>query len=87
MLVVDGDPVDLRGIKLDPSLVRDVDRDVTKQKLVRSLTRLAGDTAILVVAEGVETRGERDALIDLGCDLLQGFLFARPGPAFPEARW
>jgi EAL domain-containing protein (putative c-di-GMP-specific phosphodiesterase class I) len=74
-------------IKLDLSLVRDVDRNGTKQKLVRSLTRVAGDTAILVVAEGVETRGERDALIDLGCDLLQGFLFARPGPAFPEARW
>ena len=74
-------------LKLDPSLVRGVDQNGTKQKIVRSVTRLAGDMAIIVVAEGVETSGERDALIDLGCDLLQGFLFARPGPPFPEARW
>jgi EAL domain-containing protein (putative c-di-GMP-specific phosphodiesterase class I) len=39
---------------------------------------------LLTVAEGVETRAERDTLIELGCDLLQGFYFARPGPAFPE---
>jgi diguanylate cyclase len=45
------------------------------------------DMGVLVVAEGVETKAEREALIDLGCDLLQGFLFARPAAAFPEARW
>jgi EAL domain-containing protein (putative c-di-GMP-specific phosphodiesterase class I) len=73
-------------IKLDPSLVRDVNHNGTKQNLVRSLTKRAGDMAIIVVAEGVETVGERDALTYLGCDLLQGFLFARPGPPFPEAR-
>jgi EAL domain-containing protein (putative c-di-GMP-specific phosphodiesterase class I) len=35
-----------------------------------------------VVAEGVETPAERDALIDLGIDLLQGYLFARPAGPF-----
>ena len=35
----------------------------------------------LVVAEGVETSSERDVLVELGCDLLQGFLFGRPGEA------
>jgi EAL domain-containing protein (putative c-di-GMP-specific phosphodiesterase class I) len=74
-------------VKLDMSLVRDSDKSSTKQKIIRSVVALAKDMGILVVAEGVETRGERDALIELGCDLLQGFLFARPGPAFPEARW
>jgi len=42
---------------------------------------------LYVIAEGVETREERDAAIELGCDLLQGFLFARPGPAFPGVSW
>jgi EAL domain-containing protein (putative c-di-GMP-specific phosphodiesterase class I)/ActR/RegA family two-component response regulator len=74
-------------VKLDMSLVRDADTNRTKQKIIRSVARLARDMGIVVVAEGVETGAERDTLIELGCDLLQGFLFARPGPAFPEARW
>lgn len=45
------------------------------------------DMGLCVIAEGVETREERDTVVNLGCDLLQGFLFARPGPAFPEVRW
>jgi EAL domain-containing protein (putative c-di-GMP-specific phosphodiesterase class I) len=36
-----------------------------------------------VVGEGVETAEECRVLIDLGCDLLQGYYFARPGPPFP----
>jgi hypothetical protein len=47
------------------------------------VTTLAKDMGILVVAEGVETVEERDALVDLGIDLFQGYLFARPGKAFP----
>jgi EAL domain-containing protein (putative c-di-GMP-specific phosphodiesterase class I) len=42
---------------------------------------------MLVVAEGVEVVAERDVLVDLGCDLLQGYLFAKPGPAFPGFAW
>jgi EAL domain-containing protein (putative c-di-GMP-specific phosphodiesterase class I) len=37
-----------------------------------------------VIAEGVETVEERDCVCNLGCDLLQGYLFARPGPPFPS---
>ena len=40
-----------------------------------------------VVAEGIETVAERDTLLTLGCDLLQGYLFARPGPPFPRVAW
>jgi len=42
---------------------------------------------MLVVGEGIEIAEERDALIDLGCDLLQGYLFAKPNAAFPTVTW
>jgi EAL domain-containing protein (putative c-di-GMP-specific phosphodiesterase class I)/CheY-like chemotaxis protein len=74
-------------VKLDMSLVRDVHLNSTKQKLVKSMTQLAHDMGMLVVGEGVETVQERDALVQLGCDLLQGFLFARPNAAFPTVKW
>ncbi len=74
-------------VKLDMTLIRDVDTSTVKQKLVKTLASLCGDMGLHVVAEGVETRAERDAVVDLGCDLLQGYLFARPGPAFPEVQW
>ncbi len=74
-------------VKLDMSLVRDVHRNTTKQKVIRSMTSLSRDMGMLVVAEGVETIEERDALVDLGCDLLQGYFFARPGKGFPAVNW
>lgn len=64
--------------KLDMALVRDVDKDTVKLRIVGSMTALCKELGILVVAEGVETASERNTLIDLGCDLLQGFLFGRP---------
>lgn len=74
-------------VKLDMSLVRNVDQSTVKQKLVKSIAGSCRDLGLYVIAEGVETREERDAAVDLGCDLLQGFLFARPGPAFPGVSW
>lgn len=67
-------------IKLDMSLVREVHERKTKQRVIRSMQSLARDLNMRVVAEGVETAQERDALLELGCDLLQGFYFAKPGP-------
>lgn len=74
-------------VKLDMSLVRDVDRHPTKQKLVASLAGVCREMGLSVVAEGVETVAERDMLRGLGCDLLQGYLFAKPGPPFPAPHW
>jgi len=74
-------------VKLDMTLVRDVHLNSTKQKLVRSMTQLAHDMGMMVVGEGVEIPEERDALINLGCDLLQGYLFAKPNMAFPPVLW
>jgi EAL domain-containing protein (putative c-di-GMP-specific phosphodiesterase class I) len=74
-------------VKLDMSLIRGVDSNSTKQKVVRSMTTLCREMGMLVVAEGVETPSECNTLVDLDCDLLQGFLFAKPGRPFPEAKW
>ncbi|HVU00095.1 MAG TPA: EAL domain-containing protein [Polyangiaceae bacterium] len=74
-------------VKLDMSLVRDVHLNPVKRKLVRSMSDLCRDMGILVVAEGIETAAERDVIVDIGCTLLQGYLFARPGKAFPVVTW
>jgi EAL domain-containing protein (putative c-di-GMP-specific phosphodiesterase class I) len=67
-------------VKLDLSLVRAVHRDASKRNIVRSLSRVCHDMGKSVIAEGVETEDERGALIEAGCDLLQGYLFGRPAP-------
>ena len=72
-------------VKIDMSLVRNVHLEPSKQKLVRAIVSLSNDLGTAVVAEGVETADERNVLVDQGCDLLQGYFFARPGPAFPGA--
>jgi len=74
-------------VKLDMALVRGIDSRPVQRKLVRSMTAVCKEMGMLVVAEGIETPAERDVLIELGCDLLQGFLFARPGPPFPIPEW
>jgi len=74
-------------VKIDMALVRNVDKEPTKQKLIASMTKLCADLGIIVIAEGIESCEERDVLVDLGCDLLQGYLFARPQRGFPEVSW
>jgi EAL domain-containing protein (putative c-di-GMP-specific phosphodiesterase class I)/CheY-like chemotaxis protein len=74
-------------VKLDMSLVRGVDQQPIKQRLVASLQTLGGPLGIRVVAEGVETVAERDTLVGIGCDLFQGYLFAKPMRGFPSVNW
>jgi EAL domain-containing protein (putative c-di-GMP-specific phosphodiesterase class I) len=72
-------------VKIDISLIRDVHKSTLKQRTIRALCRLCHDVGTLVVGEGVETCDERDALTDLGCDLIQGYLTGRPGRGLPGA--
>jgi len=65
-------------IKIDMDLVRHIDTSKSRQAIVRSLVRLCDDMVIRVIAEGIETAGERDFLEDAGVRLMQGYLFARP---------
>ena len=74
-------------VKLDISLIRGIHGSLVKRRLVSSMVTLCQELGSLVVAEGIETEAERDALVDLGCDLLQGFRFAKPGPPLPRACW
>src|ERR1700683_4465440 len=72
-------------LKLDRSFITELatasaGRDVA---LVRSTIELAHSLGLRVVAEGVEDSGSLDLLIELGCDLAQGYLISRPKPA-PE---
>jgi EAL domain-containing protein (putative c-di-GMP-specific phosphodiesterase class I) len=69
-------------IKLDMALVRGIDKDPVKRRLAGLLIQLCQDLDISVVGEGVETVAERQTLVQLGCDLLQGYLFGRPSPPF-----
>ena len=74
-------------VKLDMALVRDVHLSATKQKLVRSMTQLCADMGMLVVAEGVESANECAALIEAGCDIFQGYFFAKPSLPFADVNF
>jgi len=65
-------------VKLDDGLVRDLDGNPMKRRLVASVIEVCHDTGMFVVAEGVESESEERCLVDLGCDLLQGFRVGRP---------
>ena len=65
-------------IKLDMELLRGIDRSMPRRMIVEAVVRLCTKMGVTVVAEGIETRGELDAVRSLGIDLVQGFLLARP---------
>jgi EAL domain-containing protein (putative c-di-GMP-specific phosphodiesterase class I) len=69
-------------VKLDMSLTRDLASSPLRQRLVASMVDTCRDTGMKLVAEGVETVHELAKLTELGCDLLQGYHFARPSPEF-----
>jgi len=74
-------------VKLDISLVRDVDHSAAKTNLIKSMLALCTqDLGMRVVCEGVETEGERDTLHSIGADLLQGYLFGMPTRGFQQHR-
>jgi EAL domain-containing protein (putative c-di-GMP-specific phosphodiesterase class I) len=50
------------------------------------MCNVCDDLGVLIVAEGIETSAERDAVAELGCDFVQGFFVARPDRGFPEVR-
>ena len=67
-----------RYLKLDMALVRNVHKHADRQLLITGLITFAHEQNMLVLAEGVESEQELRCLLDMGVDLLQGFLLARP---------
>ena len=76
-----------RQLKIDRSFVMDLEESKDARAVVEAVVSLAHALELRVVAEGVETEGQRDILVRLGCDELQGFLFARPMPASDLMQW
>jgi EAL domain-containing protein (putative c-di-GMP-specific phosphodiesterase class I) len=67
-------------VKLDMTLIRDIEKTPVKRQIVDSMTRLCRDLDMKVVAEGIETAAELTCLLELGCDYLQGYYLGRPAP-------
>ncbi|MBX3228585.1 MAG: EAL domain-containing protein [Labilithrix sp.] len=67
-------------VKLDMTLIRDVEKNPVKRQIVASMTRLCRDLDMRVVAEGIETADELACVVGLGCDYLQGYYLGRPSP-------
>jgi diguanylate cyclase (GGDEF)-like protein len=69
-------PIDV--VKIDQSFVRDIDRDPVKSAIVSAVVALSRAIGSTTVVEGVETGAQLEELKHLGCDVAQGFYFARP---------
>ena len=65
-------------VKLDMALVRGADTSASRQAIVRGMMRICSDLGVEVIAEGIETAGERDFFADAGVRLMQGYFFGRP---------
>ena len=80
-------------LKLDMELIRDIDQRVAARRIVKAIVEVCRDLNITVVAEGIENERECAALVDLGIELFQGYLFARPAfqnfatPSIPNFDW
>jgi EAL domain-containing protein (putative c-di-GMP-specific phosphodiesterase class I) len=68
----------LRELKIDKTFVNDLATNTTSEAIVRAIVALGLGMKIDVLAEGVETEVQKDRLTALGCDRMQGYLFARP---------
>ena len=69
-------------IKIDMSLVRDIDKESIKQELMKTFYSFAKITNMQLIAEGIETVNELNTLIDIGVQYGQGYFFQRPAAEF-----
>ena len=70
-------------IKIDMGIIRDVQTDIVKQQIVKSLVAINNSINAVIIAEGIQSIEECRTLKELGVTHGQGFLFAKPGVAFP----
>ena len=77
----------IRELKIDRSFMRDIERDASALAVATAVIRVGQILKMTVVAEGVETDAQRGVLKELGCDVLQGFLFAAAMTPDAFERW
>ena len=73
--------IDLHAVKIDIAFIANIDTDPSAERFLRALLALGRDLNLLVTAEGVERPAQAEILRELGCRLVQGYLYARPAPA------
>ncbi len=74
-------------LKIDRAFVTDLDSSTDARSIAETIVRMAHQLELRVVAEGVETEAQRDWLLKMNCDELQGFLFAKPMTPNALAVW
>jgi len=80
--------LDVDVLKIDMYLIRDIDTNIRKKAILSGIVKMARDMGLTLVAEGVETLAEYQVIRELGIDLFQGYLFARPTyEALPNINW
>jgi EAL domain-containing protein (putative c-di-GMP-specific phosphodiesterase class I) len=77
----------IRELKIDRSFMRDIEHDASALAVATAVIRVGQILKMTVVAEGVETDAQRGVLKELGCDVLQGFLFAAALSPDAFERW
>lgn len=65
-------------VKIDMELVRNIDESKPKQAIVKGIVAICAELGVRLLAEGIETMAERDFLLNVGIELMQGYFFCRP---------
>jgi diguanylate cyclase len=74
-------------LKIDRAFVTDLACSADARSIAQAIVQMAHTLELRVVAEGVENGNQRDLLVAMGCDELQGYLFAKPMTAMSLALW
>ncbi|WP_264997168.1 EAL domain-containing protein, partial [Komagataeibacter xylinus] len=77
----------LTEIKIDRSFIMNLDHDANAQAVTTAVIGIGNRLGMTVVTEGVETEAQLKLLQDLNCDVVQGYLFARPMPPAELLEW
>ncbi|MGB9115241.1 EAL domain-containing protein [Bradyrhizobium sp.] len=77
----------IRELKIDRSFMHDIENNPPARAIVTTVVRVGQSLQLTVVAEGVETDGQRKLLTELGCDVVQGFLYAPALSPTAFGRW
>lgn len=74
-------------LKIDKAFIRDLEANPSDRAVVRAILAMAGSLGLEVVAEGIETEGQKTLLSDMGCGFVQGYQIARPMPVGQLHAW